>query len=423
MCAFKSYPLKVPDSQDEGRRAADGTLEAAAASPDPFADALRASLETIDPTETIAQRKASLVLSGGSLNGAYGAGFLDTWRQESPGQALPAFASVTGISTGAILSTFAFTGRTEPAVQGYSITRETQLLKPNVTFKNGAPTTTGYIAVLRKGALGDLAPLRIRLHEVITDAILSEVAAGARARRSLFVGVVDADSGEAQAFDMTDMATRFDAAAPVDKARWRDCYVEAIVASSSAPLAAAPVFIDNRMLIDGGARFGMFTAALASANKAYLKAGPRRMKPITFVIINGTQRIGTDCGKADPQLCIDHPPDGGVEGVHRPWNFATLALRSEGILANQVYRFSEAFLAGDAGDYRVTRIEPSADTHEYQLDDPVLGQGRMSCADWRALDRRIDNPVQFSPRYMRCLIDYGRARARHQAGWKAMQAR
>lgn len=289
-----------------------------------------------------------------------------------------------------------------------------------MTIKNGEPTTMSYLAVLRKGSLGDLGPLRVRLNETITPEILRLVADGARDGRKLYVGVVDADTGEAEALDLTDMAQRYAAATTSDdQAAAHDCYIEAVVASSSAPLAAAPVFIDNRMLIDGGARFGMFAIAFEEAARDYQAAKKDKdVAPVTFLIINGTQATSQQCGKLDPAQCTIAEPTGTNTGAHASWSFTKLALRSEGILSNQVYRFSEERLGSDARFFRVTRIAAEADAHLFTMDNSALGTGEKKCSEWHSDDQRINRPVQFYPRYMHCLIDYGRVKGA-EAKWSA----
>ena len=41
-----------------------------------------------------------------------------------------------------------------------------------------------------------------------------------------------------------------------------------------------------------------------------------------------------------------------------------------------------------------------------------LGSGTRTCGEWHDVDRDTMHPVQFFPRYMWCLIDYGRQRGR-----------
>lgn len=411
-CTFTKHRLTVP-----GTEHAAGAGRSAASADSPYAAAIRQSLEAGAGRAVSDDPPALLSLSGGSLNGAYGAGYLDEWKRARGAAGLPRFVHVTGVSTGAILATFAFTGRTTDGVRGYQITQENQLLKPFVRMKNGDLSLSGYVKLFQRGSLGDLGPLRERLHQFYTDQMLQEVADGAADGRSLFVGVVDVDSGEAEALDLTDMAARWSRASDLgEKARLKACYVEAVVASSSAPMAAPPVFIDNRMYIDGGARFGMFAADFGAALQGYVPPpGGNRRKPFQYLIINGDQAIKPECGKADASLCEREPPTGGAEGAHKAWNLPKLALRSEKVLTNQVYRFSEAMVVnGGTAEVRSTLIKPEASGHRFTMDEPILGSGTKTCGEWHDLDRETMEPIQFFPRYMRCLIDYGRTRAREQ---------
>ncbi len=382
---------------------------------DPYTEAVRQSLETGTARAVIAPGRPPgfLSLYSGNLNGAYGAGYLDEWRRR-----LPVFFSVTGISTGAILATFAFTNRTEAAVRGYSIVREDQLLKTFAKPKQRKLGIGAYMKMLRRGAIGDLAPLRTRLDVAIDDAVLRAVAAGAADGRSLFVGVVDVDTGEAVAMDLTDMARRYAAARNCRPDHWKRCYIEAIVASSSAPMPAAPVYIDNRMYIDGGARLGMFNEGQIRA--ATLVRGSahalRRQEPDNFLLINGEQRIAQRCGKRNAAACTKDAPTGG-DAEPADWRLTDLALRSESILANQVYRFSEDKVAGDGAIARTTKIERDVDEHPFTIAEKPLGPGQHNCGEWKNIDIDLDDPVQFKPRYMHYLIDYGRKRASEEEWW------
>ncbi|HMC93024.1 MAG TPA: patatin-like phospholipase family protein, partial [Allosphingosinicella sp.] len=142
-----------------------------------------------------------LFMSGGSQHGAFGAGLLDEWRILAGGT-LPHFKVVTGISTGSILATFAFTGDTDVLVgrEGYGILREGQLLTPYLDNGDVLRTAASIPNVLKHGAVADLAPLRQQLMKVIDAATLHKVALGAAEGRLLMVGAVDVDAGTGIAF-------------------------------------------------------------------------------------------------------------------------------------------------------------------------------------------------------------------------------
>jgi predicted acylesterase/phospholipase RssA len=99
-----------------------------------------------------------LFLSGGSQQGAFGAGFLNGWSEARGGDAtrgaLPEFTVVTGISTGAILSTWAFLNDPAPLAREYRISREEEILDPFVSGNAGSLKVATTLA--RRGALGDL---------------------------------------------------------------------------------------------------------------------------------------------------------------------------------------------------------------------------------------------------------------------------
>jgi len=133
-----------------------------------------------------------LYLSGGSQNGAFGAGFLDEWAVNNGGN-LPEFAVVTGVSTGAILSLAAFTNSPQATVEGYTIEGEGEILEAFVTPSGGDLGLFDYLAALRQGALGDLVPLRDQIRSLMTryNTIPLIAEAAKTTNRKLFIAAVD----------------------------------------------------------------------------------------------------------------------------------------------------------------------------------------------------------------------------------------
>ena len=349
--------------------------------------------------EAIAPRPVSLFLSGGSQNGAFGAGFLDAWRQGAGGQ-LPPFRFVTGISTGALIGSAVFTGASDRAVAGYTINSESDLYDVQAR---------GLVAQVKKGAAGNLAPLRQKIDDLLDDspgddAVLGRVAAAyaETPRRYFLVGVVDARKGEAFTVDMTALAARWQAAAPADRDAIKQCYLDPLIASSSVPLAAPPIYIDGNMYVDGGLRFGVFRAAEANAMASVraLATQVNSPPPVSFLIVNGRLDIKPNCPFEIPAgaQCPD-------AGTLKKWNVLDLAFRSIDILTNQNQRFSARETDADFA----ARINPDAPDHPFE---------GKTCAEWRLQDEADDPPpLQFHKREMRCLIDYGRTQGLAAMWW------
>ena len=371
-----------------------------------------------------------LVLSGGSLHGAFGAGFF-LGLQEA--QTLPPEPDVvTGVSTGSLQSTFVFLAREaepddrvyvglggiatsagpverrlrpgrsniEDLALAYSIRRESDILKP---------MPLGGVGTLLAGAKGKLNPLRRRLFGLISPKTVHEVAIEACRGRKLFVGVADVDDGHGYALDLTALALlAYDGAAgPNRMTLVRRAYVEALVASSSVPIGALPVQLRLRdldapldfqhrinMFVDGGARFGVFMGDIGRAldEPGAVGASP----PDVTLLVNTDLSLGPWHEGED------------LRAAKNGWLIATLGLRTVGILEDQVYQLSVGLVQARAGTLRMAFLSghglPGGEAPD---DHPYLGQ---SCSKWHQYDESVAHPIQFYPTYMACLIDYGRQR-------------
>ncbi len=357
--------------------------------------------------EAAATSPSLLFLSGGSENGAFGAGLLDQWAAQSPGKRLPAFRVVTGVSTGALQAITVFTGRTAATVDGYTIDREGELLQP---------LGKGLLSAVRNGSVATLEPLRrVLLPRLLDDALLTDTAragvpvAEGGPGRKLLVGVVNMNSGDAEIIDLTEIARHWLAARGPARAAAKSCLIEALVASSSAPLAAAPVYIDNVQYTDGGSRFGVFYQAATDALQPVDGAESFPPNGTAYLIVNGTLAIEPYCAR-QPHADGSCPAAGPL----RDWSLLSLAQRSVSVLTNQVYRFSADLVRRRADGrllFEAALIEPAAQSFVFKPDDLPGEATERTCAAWKADDVRLDHPVQFHRRYMRCLIAYGRSQA------------
>ena len=361
-----------------------------------------------------------LILSGGSQNGAFGAGFFAGMPS------VPEYKLVTGISTGALQSTFLFLANTPapadriypayfPTTPGaahtnvgdlalaYSISRESDLVNVG---------GFGQVGGIVRGSVGEFAPLRRSLRGLLSPDTLRAVGetyrADPREGRRLLVGVTDVNDGAGYAIDLTELANRLVRKTQPYEAV-RDCYVDALIASSSVPLAVPPVTLEARLpdgtmtrhlYIDGGLRFGVFWSQLGEV----LSGG---MSPEVTLIVNGS--------------LVSKPWLDNAGHPRTEWSSLTLASRSVDILGNQVYRFSvdNVFqVVSRNGSVRMAFISTqglpggSVEPADFVFDG-------KTCRDWNAVDN-LAKPTEFHPRYMRCLLEYGRARGQKLA-WNRAQ--
>lgn len=398
-CAYTAYPLRI-DTSPTARSAApdfEGVLRAAMSAPAAPGPGL------VGP-----QRPSVLILSGGSQNGAFGAGFFAGMRH------VPDYKLVTGVSTGSLQSTFLFLAntpvpadRTFPAYFGsqpaahtnpgdlalaYSIGREGDLIKVG---------GKGQLGGVIRGSIGEFGPLRETLRGLLSPDTLRAVGAAYRPNpeegRRLLVGVTDVNDGAGYAIDLTELASRLlDDRQPYGTVR--DCYIDALIASSSVPLAALPVTLERRdangtltrhLYVDGGARFGVFWSQLGEV----LAGG---LDPEVTLIVNGSLY-----GK--PWLDKAGAPQTN-------WSALSLALRTVSILENQVYRFSVDNVSRAAPGSGSIRMAFISNDNLGGWPEPMdFAWNGRTCAAWNDIDN-LDKPTEFHARYMRCLLEYGRAR-------------
>jgi Patatin-like phospholipase len=184
-----------------------------------------------------------LALSGGGQKGAFGAGFLKGWSAQGN---RPVFDIVTGISTGALIATFAFLGPTfdDQLEHVYTETPRRDIVKDR-----------GALSAAFSSSLSSLKPLEKLIAKYIDENVIAAVAAAYDAGRRLYVGTVNLDAGRLQVWDLTELARRRGAAG-------LELYRKVLLASASTPVQFAPVMIDGAMHVDGGVREQIFVVGV-----------------------------------------------------------------------------------------------------------------------------------------------------------------
>ncbi|MBY5944445.1 patatin-like phospholipase family protein [Photobacterium rosenbergii] len=162
------------------------------------------------------QRLNYLALSGGGFNGAFSAGILTAWTERGD---RPQFDVVTGISTGAIVSVFAYLGSEYDDVltELYTETDFTDLFH----FRN-------IFSLVRNQSLLDTTPFEEKVRRIVNDDLVAEIAEQNRAGRHLVIGTTNIDNQRLSLWNIGQIAEH---ATPQATALIQ----EIIIASSSIP--------------------------------------------------------------------------------------------------------------------------------------------------------------------------------------------
>lgn len=214
---------------------------------DHFSPVLQRSVMTALKTESATNNPFGqtpiqyLSLSGGGMNGAFGAGFLCGWTGQG---SRPNFDFVTGISAGALLAPFAYLGTNHDVAL-----REIYAnLKPVDLFRR-----KGWLRILRDDSVFDTAPLRGILEKHVTAQFLAEVSRQHALGRRLWIGTANLDARRPVIWDMGAIAASGRTDAP-------ELFRRVMLASAAVPGAFPPVYftvevnaqIYDELHVDGG---------------------------------------------------------------------------------------------------------------------------------------------------------------------------
>jgi hypothetical protein len=218
-----------------------------------------------------------LAISGGSANGAYGAGLLKGWSKAGT---RPMFKVITGVSTGAITAPLAFLG---PEYDSQLEELYTSVSTRDVMRQKGP------LGALFSDSLASNKPLEKYIRKISSPEILKKIASEHLRGRRLLIGTANLDAQKFVIWDMGAIAARGD----------EKLFEDVIIASSSIPIAFPPVYFHveaggkkyDEMHVDGGTItqvFGLFGAS-RFLKPAVIKAGidPSKIKGKSYIIRNG----------------------------------------------------------------------------------------------------------------------------------------
>lgn len=252
---------------------------------DRFSPVLHGSVETALKLEAMpdnpygASRIQYLSLSGGGMNGAFGAGFLCGWTRQG---SRPIFDFVTGVSAGALLAPFAFIGTN----QDTHLREIYSNLHPEDLYSRKI-----WLRIIRDDSVFDSSPLRKLLEKYVTADFLAEIAREHGRGRRLWIGTANLDAQRPVIWDMGAIA----ASGQPDAT---NLFINVMMASAAVPGIFPPVYFKveaggktyDELHVDGGIGRQVFAYGPVLKLDEIRKALPEkyRDRPAElFVIRNG----------------------------------------------------------------------------------------------------------------------------------------
>jgi len=248
---------------------------------------LKTQLANLGPLLT-GQPISMLALSGGGEHGAFGAGLLCGWSESGH---RPTFDIVTGVSTGALMSPFAFLGS--------AYDDRLKRLYTQMTF-HGVFSGNPFLGLFGQG-LYSTAPLQRIVASQIDQKLLDDIATAYRNGRRLFVITTNLDAQRPVLWNMGALAASGHPQA-------LELFRKVLVASASVAGAFDPVYIDaeanghhfKEMHVDGGTAYPLFAVPvrlLAATGEIGGQGGGHNGGKI-YIIINNN---------LDPNFAVTKP--------------------------------------------------------------------------------------------------------------------
>ncbi len=229
-------------------------------------------------------RLTILALSGGGVDGAYGVGVLNGWTKTGR---RPKFDIVTGVSTGALMSVFAFLGPKYDALlkELYVNPKESDILKDRG------------IGGFFSDSLLDNSPLKRRIEKYMTAELLADIAAEHSKGRRLFVATTNLDSKELVVWDMGLLA----GGGAEGRTNSLQLFQKVLRASAAIPVLFPPVYIKpkrgvqlRQAHVDGGIKAPVLISDFLFQSRAKSRE--------LYVIVNGSLALEDAFEAVSPNL-------------------------------------------------------------------------------------------------------------------------
>ncbi|HYZ33112.1 MAG TPA: patatin-like phospholipase family protein, partial [Crenalkalicoccus sp.] len=304
-----------------------------------------------------------LAISGGSDNGAFGAGLLCGWTVAGT---RPEFKLVTGVSTGALTAPFAFLG---PAY-------DAQLREVYTTIgPDDVLRRRGYLAIPFAEAMTDSDPLFRLISHHMNERMLADIAREYAKGRLLLIGTTDLDV-------MRPVIWNIGAIAASGQPGALDLVRRILLASTAVPAVFPPVLVDvtldgrpyQEMHVDGGAVVQLFLYPPGVTAGQDLRSGALARERRAYVLRNA--RLDPDWAAVERRLF-------------------TIAGRA---ISSMIHY---------SGNSDILRLETTAARDGVDFNLAYIGP-----------DFTVEHRADFETAYMRALFEYGYAKAVNGYPWQ-----
>jgi len=233
-----------------------------------------------------------LAISGGSSEGAFGAGFLVGWTASGY---RPQFTMVTGISVGALIAPMAFLG---PEFDSKLREIFTSISNQNILIERS------WLEILTGDSLYDSKPLQNLIEKIFDENLAKAILAEHKKGRRLFIGTTNLDANRPVIWNIGNILES-------EHPKALELVRKVLLASSSIPGVLPPVYIKvqangqtyDEIHVDGGAASQVFVYPAEIKWKEVAEKFGVKGKPDVYVIRNS--KIHPDWEEVRPNDLIN----------------------------------------------------------------------------------------------------------------------
>ena len=233
-----------------------------------------------------------LAISGGSSEGAFGAGFLVGWTATGN---RPQFTMVTGISVGALIAPMAFLGPDYDAKLREVFTS---------ISTNDIINERSWLQILTGDSLSDSEPLQRLIATIVDENMAQAIIAEHKKGRRLFIGTTNLDANRPVIWNIGNILVS-------GHPKALELVHKVLLASASIPGVFPPVYIEvqasgqhyDELHVDGGAASQVFVYPAEVKWKEVIKNFGVKGKPNVYVIRNS--KIHPDWEAVEPNDLIN----------------------------------------------------------------------------------------------------------------------